>query len=141
MGIIRNISEKNLVFVVDDNKVYRELIGAKLESLRNVQVELFESAEEAIKCQDKEPKLILLDLYLDGINADAISGHNAIEKFAAFSNPPHIILISGELNYELLNEYKLYRRLDHVLKSELRFNLLEQKVSSILSVEPIEVKR
>lgn len=141
MGIIRNISQNNLVFVVDDNKVYRELIGAKIESLLNVQVELFESAEEALKSKEKEPKLILLDLYLDGEDANAISGHKAIEKFGEFPNPPQIILISGEWNYELLNEYKLYRRLDHVLKSELANNVLEDKVSSVLSVGPIEVEK
>ncbi len=140
MGIIRNISQNNLVFVVDDNKVYRELIGAKIETLANVQVETFASAEEALADQDKQPKLILLDLYLDGENPNALSGHKAIEKFSDVENPPKIILISGELNYTLLKEYEMFRNLDHVLKSELPHGVLEQKVSNALLVEPVEVE-
>ena len=140
MGIIRNISQNNLVFVVDDNKVYRELIGAKIEMLPNVQVEIFESAEEALKEQHRQPKLILLDLYLDGENPNALSGHKAIEKFSEVENPPKIILISGDYNYELLKEYTSFRNLDHVLKSELSNKVLEQKVSAALLVEPVEVE-
>lgn len=141
MGIIRNISKQNLVFVVDDNKVYRELIGAKIEKLPNVQVKVFESAEEALKEQCEQPKLILLDLYLDGENPNALSGHKAIEKFLAVDHPPKIILISGEHNYELLKEYTSYRNLDHVLKSELIQNVLEQKISAALFLEPVEIKK
>lgn len=141
MGIIRNISENNLVFVVDDNKVYRELIAAKIAALPNVQVQTFESAEQAIVEQDKQPKLVLLDLYLDGENPNALSGHKAIEVFSIVDNPPKIILISGELNFELLSEYKSFRNLDHVLKSDLANNLLEQKVSAALLVEPVETQK
>lgn len=140
MGIIRNISQNNLVFVVDDNKVYRDLIGAKIATLPNVQVEVFESAEEALNQKHKLPKLILLDLYLDGENPNALSGHIAIEKFSDVENPPKIILISGELNYDLLREYKVFRNLDHVLKSDLPKKVLEQKVSAALLVEPVEVE-
>lgn len=138
MGIIRNISENNLVFVVDDNKVFRELIASKIKTLPNVQVETFGSAEGALAKKGKNPKLILLDLYLDGENPDALSGHKAIEEFSDGDQSPKIILISGEWNYELLKEYTSFRDLDHVLKSDLSGNILEQKVSSALSVAPIK---
>lgn len=84
--------EKQLVFVVDDEENLRNLISYNLE-LGNFQVETFKNGNELFDALERKvPKLITLDIMLEGV--DGITITKILQENPKTQNIP-IILISA----------------------------------------------
>lgn len=118
MGILRRIQAKKNVFIIDDSPTYRELLNNEFTKFDEVVTHVFASAEECFENDLPEPVLVILDLYLDDGSGSVMSGHEALRKFLSQNENLEIVLISAEVNETLLEEYKLYRGVDFILKSE-----------------------
>lgn len=119
MGIIRNISKKQLVYVIDDSIIFRQLLKERLGHIENLEVKTFSSAEECFKKGQEHPNLVLLDFYLNGDNKNNMNSHEVIAVFEELEYPPKVVLVSSETNHALLEEYKDYRNIDFIIKSDL----------------------
>lgn len=134
MGTIRNIKKKHLIYVVDDNIVFREFIKSKIEAIEDVDIKTFSSAESCLAEIEKKPSLIILDFYLDAVEPKNMNAHHAISKFNELKYPPKVVLISSETNYHLLQEYKDYRKIDFIIKADLPSSDIQKVVRRHLSI-------
>ena len=57
-----------LIFVVEDNPVYNKLVVSYLKTNKFTNVEAFLSGEEVLKAMERQPKIIIQDYLLDGMN-------------------------------------------------------------------------
>ena len=116
MGILRSIQSKKKVFVIDDNPMYRTMVQNELAQIAEVDVQVFASAEESLQETGCIPSLVVLDLYLDDGSNSVMSGHDAIDKFRELNENIAVLLVSGERNEALLQDYKDYRGVDFITK-------------------------
>lgn len=134
MGTIRTLSKKK-IFVVDDSLIYTEILAQELNVLDNIQITTFNSAEECLKNIHKNPNLIILDFYLDGENPNNMTGHEALNHLQKIESCPDVIFVSSEKNEALLEEYKNFRNVDFLLKTNKGTEQIVQKVKQILKVD------
>lgn len=118
MGVLRNIKSKMNVFIIDDSPVYRELLKNEVVDVAGCDVYTFSSAEACFSNATVKPDLVILDLYLDDGSKKVMSGHEALRKLLSQDEEVQIVMISAEVNEALLQEYKMYRGVDFILKSE-----------------------
>jgi two-component system OmpR family response regulator len=120
--------EKKIIFIVDDDIIYLELLKNELTELKNIEVETFTSAEKCLEKMYKKPDLIILDFYLDTLNPENMNGHNALKEFYIENPKQKIVFISSSNNEFLLEEYKRYRSVDFIVKTDSGINHLQQLV-------------
>lgn len=100
-------SDKELtVFVVDDNKVYLNLVK-KLINRPNVTIHTFEIGEDCLKCMDLKPDLVILDYHLDGVNPGVMKGNLIAEIIEKESPDTEIIMVSSDRKFKLLADLHL----------------------------------
>ena len=85
---------KNLIFLVDDDPVFRK-VTQKLLNLNDFpNVETFESGEACINQLQKRPSLIILDFRLEKLNGldvlKSIKAHQPKAKVVLFSSLDHL---------------------------------------------------
>jgi DNA-binding NtrC family response regulator len=66
---------------------------------------------------NKKPDVIILDYNLGIENSNRITAHAVINDIEKCYPDQYIVLISGESNANLLEEYNRYRNLDFIVKS------------------------
>lgn len=121
------------VFIVDDDKVYHEIIKHELRGIKNIQVQTFSSAEECLEYMSEKPDLVILDYYLNSDVPTNMTGHEALNVFQSSTYTPNVIFISSDLNEGLLDQYWQHRSIDFVLKNQIGSDLLVHKARYYLN--------
>jgi two-component system, OmpR family, response regulator len=116
------------IFIVDDDIVYLEILKNEVSELNNVKVYTFTSAEECLMQMDKKPDLIIIDFYLNSTNPRNMNGHQALEELFIENPKIKVLFISGETNENLLEEYRKYRFIEFVVKTDFGSNQIQQKI-------------
>lgn len=121
------------IFIVDDDLVYLEIMKNEISELTDIEIETFTSAEDCLMQMHLHPDLIVLDFNLDSTNPKNMTGYEAAKAFFLENPKLKILFISGERNEFLLNEYKKYRSIDFILKTDYGCNQIQQKIVSHLN--------
>ena len=66
------------IHIIDDDKVMLDILKHQLETIENVEIKTFSSAESCLNEMIEKPDLVILDFYLDSENAENINGHEAL---------------------------------------------------------------
>ena len=135
MGILRSIQTKKKVYVIDDNPLYRTMVQNELAQIEGIDVEVFATAEQSLEKKDSVPALVVLDLYLDDGSNTVMSGHQAIDNFKSMNDNIAVLLVSGEKNETLLQDYKDYRGIDFITKENHIGEKLQQLVKDRLFIK------
>ncbi len=91
MSLIFSKMETLLIFLIEDDPVYSELLARYLTSKGNFLVEKFETGTEALASLHKNPAIVSLDYRLPDI-----SGNVVIRKIKEFSPEIPVVVISGQ---------------------------------------------
>ena len=124
--------EPKKIFIVDDDIIYLEILKNEISELQNIEIETFVSAEECLLRMHKRPDLIILDFYLDTLNPRNMTGHEALKELYIENPNQKILFISSSNNEFLLEEYRKYRSIDFILKTDYGSNHLQQMVQFYL---------
>lgn len=92
---------RGLVFVVDDQEIFAEVVAAILRS-EDFDTRTFESGEEAVQEVERgaKPDVLLTDYVMPGM-----SGMELIIKCRTLVNGLKTVLFSGQVNDEVLGKY------------------------------------
>jgi CheY-like chemotaxis protein len=131
-----------VVFVVDDNKVYLNLLKNLIKS-KKITVHAFTSGEECIRCLELEPDLIILDYHLDGVNPKAKKGDIIAEMIHEELPSAEIVIISSDQKFKLLTQLKTAFTHNIVYKDRNAPEVLRNKVEQLNTAkqETIEFKK
>jgi len=99
----KNIDKKIIIFVIDDQQVYLELLAEKLSKHGNFSVMKFSTGEEALSYVGLKPDLIVVDYHLDGFIATAKNGSEIASLFKAELPNVEVVIISSDHKLSFLS--------------------------------------
>ena len=108
---MKNSAIKKIV-IIDDDKLYLEVLKHDFKVLKNVEVKTYSSTKDCFDDMVAEPDLIILDYYLDSDDPAFISGYQTLNKFKEYFNNPNVIMMSSSFTEDLLTGL-YYENLQH----------------------------
>ncbi len=125
---------KPLVFVVEDDAFFLEILKSKLSNDEKYTLKGFESAESCIENLNQKPDVIVLDYNLDKENPKAINGLEAVKKIKVDLPLTKIIMLSGQNSLEIAAKIFELGVYDYVIKDDNAFEILQEKILNALTV-------
>ena len=122
-----------LVFVVEDDEMFKKLIKNKLEKQGFNNIKCFSSIKELLLNIDRKPSIIILDYMLeDGV------GSKIVEEVNEFKYDVEIIAMSGQQSIDTAVSLMNLGVKDYIVKNHMAITRLEEAVQ--LSYERIGLK-
>ena len=131
------MKKRDLVFVVEDDLFYANVLKSFLESKGYTNIKLYATAEDCIDYLYKCPKLILLDYNL----GDRL-GQDVLTEVVAFDPNIPVIVISGQESIQSAIDLLKYGAYEYIQKSDEVFTKLESILGMIeVSKKKVEERR
>jgi len=122
-----------LVFVVEDDEMFKKLIKNKLEKEGFNNIKCFSSIKDLLLNIDNKPRIIILDYMLeDGV------GSKVVEEVNEFKYDVEIIAMSGQQSIDTAVSLMNLGVKDYIVKNHMAISKLEEAVQ--LAYERIEHK-
>ena len=133
MNSISNNSQNPSIFILDDDQFYLEYMKEIIFNYSSsISTQTFFNKNDMFNHLNKKPDVIILDYNLGIENSNRITAHAVINDIEKCYPDQYIVLISGESNANLLEEYNRYRNLDFIVKSpnvcQDLFEILNRKI-------------
>ncbi|WP_321288381.1 response regulator [uncultured Sunxiuqinia sp.] len=122
-----------LIFVVEDNPVYNKLVVSYLKTNKFTNVEAFLSGEEVLKAMERQPKIIIQDYLLDGMN-----GIEVLKKAKKIAPEVEFIFLSGQDSIDVAINTMKYGAYDYIVKDQMALKKMVSKMNKILSISSLE---
>ncbi len=114
-----------LIFIVEENHIYRDLIAGYLNERKFRNIKTFSSGEECLKSITLKPDLIVLDYSMAGIN-----GLDLMQKIKKMRLRTDFIFLSAQNNVETAVQHMKMGAFDYIVKTD---HAPEKLVRSIIS--------
>ena len=126
------MADKNdpLIFVVEDNIAFGQIVEHYLIAHDYVNVRLFVSGEECMKCLHLKPDIIIQDYQLQGI-----SGLNVLKRTKKILPNTEFIFLSGQDNVNLAVDTMKFGAFDFIVKNDVALQRLIQKIGNITNLQ------
>lgn len=122
--------EHPLIFVVDDNSIYNQLVAHHLRLHKFDRIECFLSGEECLQNLYKKPDIVIQDYLMEGINGIAVL------KESKKRNPhTEFVFLSGFDNFEVAADTIKYGAYDYVVKDRLALKKLLEAITKIRKIQ------
>jgi DNA-binding NarL/FixJ family response regulator len=93
-----SIQYKN-IFVVDDNKMFSQMLKDHLSQNPMFKVTLFKTGEDCLKNLYQNPDIIILDYYLNDVSKEAADGLEILTEIKRNLKLVHVIMLSSQERY------------------------------------------
>jgi len=115
-----------LIFVVDDDLFYLNLILTNLKTNNFTKLHSFLSGEECEKQLNLKPDIVFLDYQLG-----STTGLDVLKKIKNASPNTHVVLLSGQDKIEVAVDSMKYGAFDYVIKNETAFERIVEVLEKI----------
>jgi len=130
--------EKIKIFLVDDDSVYLKLLEIELLSQGDFDIETYATGELCLENLSHSPDVIVLDYYLDGIQKNAMTGIETLDKIKAVNPEIAVIVLSGQDSIDIAISCMHHKAFDYVVKSETAFLRLKKIIPAIFQYKKME---
>lgn len=130
--------EKIKIFLVDDDSVYLKLLEIELLSQGDFDIETYATGELCMEKLSHSPDVIVLDYYLDGIQKNAMTGIETLDKIKAVNPEIAVIVLSGQDSIDIAVSCMHHKAFDYVVKSETAFLRLKKIIPAIFQYKKME---
>ena len=131
-------NEKIKLFLVDDDAVFLKLLEIDFLDRADFIIETYATGELCIANLSHDPDVIILDFYLDGIDATAMNGLETLDKIKAYNQDIPVVMLSSQDKIEVAVECMHHRAFDYVVKSETAFMRLQKIITTIFRYKKME---
>ena len=131
-------NEKIKLFLVDDDAVFLKSLEIDFLERADFIIETFATGELCMANLSHEPDVIILDYYLDGIDATAMNGIETLDRIKAYNQDIPVIILSSQDKIDVAINCMHHRAFDYVVKSETAFVRLQQIITSIFRYKKME---
>lgn len=118
------------IFIVDDNRVYLNLLKLSLKR-KNFTILTFTTGEECLDYLELKPELVILDYHLDGVNPYALKGDKISELITQKLPETETILISSDEKFHFISNINFSNKM--LFKDKHAFPKLQKSVASIVT--------
>jgi len=132
------ISKKVLVFLVDDDALFLKSLEIDFLQHADLTIETFPTGERCLGSLSKNPDVIILDYYLDGIDKTAMNGIETLDKIKAFNPEIPVVMLSSQDKIDVAINCMHHKAFDYVVKSETAMVRLQKIITTILKYTKME---
>jgi len=131
-----NSKRHPLIFIVEDDNTFAVMIKKYLfmNGVRNI--EIYNSGEECVKNLKKNPKIIIQDFDLPGMD-----GLEVLKKVKEVDKEVEFIFLSGQHSIKIAVEIMKSGASDYVIKDEVAKEYLEKKIKKLIYVFRLQTKQ
>ncbi len=126
------------LFLVDDDALFLKLLEIEFLQHADFEIETFATGELCMENLDKNPDVIVLDYYLDGIDVTAMNGIETLDKIKAIHPEIPVIMLSSQDKIDVAINCMHHLAFDYVVKSETAFMRLQKNISNIFRFKKME---
>lgn len=126
------------IFLVDDDALYLKSLEIEFLAHADFVIETYATGELCLKNLSHNPDVIVLDYYLDGIDATAMNGLETLDKIKAKNPDIPVIMLSSQDKIDVAIKCMHHRAFDYVVKSETAFMRLQKIITSIFTYKKME---
>ncbi len=109
---------EKIIFVVDDDILIVEMLKQTLSVINGIKIFTFYSGEDALLNLDLDPKIIILDYFLNSVNENAMNGLTVLKEFKNKLPEAKVVILSGQEDLEIVYKLNQYQADDYVIKDE-----------------------
>ncbi len=117
-----------LIFIVDDDPIFAEMLRDRLSENPALQIEMFGTGEACLPQLYREPQYVILDHHLNSVFRTAADGMEILDKIKHLSKA-HVIMLSAKVGYGTALQSLVMGAEQYVLKDESSFD----KISTIIN--------
>jgi len=122
------LSLQPVIFVVEDNLMYQNLIAKELESV-SPNIHFYTNGESCVDNLGKQPTVIVLDYNLDG----QMNGLDTLQQVRNINPDVYVILFSSQKGLNTKEIFMQYGSFDFLEKNSLSLRTLHQMVDYVVS--------
>lgn len=120
------------IFLVEDNEMYLKTLERYLkEHLNSPVIRTFSSGEECLKNMPLEPKIVVLDYYLNSVSPNAMNGLEILKKIKLTKPDTMVLMLSNQDNLQVATDTMKYGAFDYVSKNENAFLRIQNAINNI----------
>jgi len=130
--------DKIRIFLVDDDALFLKSLEIDFMEHADFTIETFATGELCLNELSKQPDVIVLDFFLDGIDKTAMNGIETLDKIKAFNPDIPVVMLSSQDKIEVAIDCMHHKAFDYVVKSETAFMRLQKIITTIFHYQKIE---
>ena len=130
--------DKVKIFLVDDDALFLKSLEIDFMEHADITIETFATGELCMHDISKQPDIIVLDYFLDGIDKTAMNGIETLDKIKAFNPDIPVVMLSSQDKIEVAVDCMHHKAFDYVVKSETAFMRLQKIITTIFHYQKIE---
>ena len=123
--------KQRLIFVVDDDAMYREMVVLHLSDNPVNVVKTFSTGEECLKHLYESPDFIILDYNLDNVVKDGADGMKILDKIRKEDKEIKVIMLSGQEQYGVAMQTIRHGAEQYIIKDETAFQKLDELMKEL----------
>lgn len=132
-------SEKRiLLFLVDDDALFLKSLEIEFSQTTESEVRTFTTGELCLESLPENPDIIILDYFLNSIDAKAINGLETLDRIKAANPDVPVIILSSQDSIDVAVNCMKHQAFDYVVKSETAFVRLQRTITTIFHYQRIE---
>jgi DNA-binding NtrC family response regulator len=121
-----------LIFVVEDNHIYSNLVVSYLKTNKYTNVESYLTGEEALRNMHKNPDIVIQDYLLDGM-----TGIEVLIKAKKIAPNVEFIFLSGNDNIDIAINSMKYGASNYIVKDQQALPKLIEKIRQLNTASEI----
>jgi two-component system OmpR family response regulator len=130
--------DKIRIFLVDDDSVFLKLLEIEFHQNTDFEIETFATGELCIENLGRQPDVIILDYFLDGIEKTAMNGIQTLDEIKEFDPTIPVVMLSSQDKIDVAITCMHHKAFDYVVKSETAFMRLEKIMATIIRYRKME---
>ena len=119
-------NENYLVFLVEDDKFYLELLESYFSDKKNIKTVRFLTGEDCLSNLHLSPDLVILDYMLDKHNPNALDGKLVFKKIKEVTPNARIIVVSAQQSADVVFNLVKEGVRNYIMKDSETFVQLDQ---------------
>ena len=131
-------NDKIKIFLVDDDALFLKSLEIDFMEHADFTIETFATGELCMSELSKQPDVIVLDYFLDGIDKTAMNGIETLDKIKVFNPDIPVVMLSSQDKIEVAIDCMHHKAFDYVVKSETAFMRLQKIITTIFHYQKIE---
>ncbi|MBL4716415.1 MAG: response regulator [Bacteroidetes bacterium] len=125
-------SQSISLFLVDDDPFFLALLEERLNSYDDLKITTFDTGEKCLENIHLNPKIIVLDHFLNSVNPDAMDGLEVLEKIAEKNPDIQIIILSSLQDSDKVTQYMEKGSFTYIIKDEEAMWKLDDELREII---------
>lgn len=128
---------KQLIYVIDDDEWYVELMAMRLQKNPKYQVKTFTTGEAMLENLTTVPDLIVLDYNLNSTNPDAKNGQEIMQDLLDKKYHIPTILLSGIEDVSTAVNLLKFNASDYIVKGDNALDDLEKSIEKVFAFKEL----